>query len=231
MAIVLAGCGPLPRAPEALPPTFIPSVAPSPGATADLVGGFSALERDALRVRVRTCKIYATGSAFAIDETHAITNRHVAEGATDISLTGFDGTVYEGTAILLSRHADLALITIKGTFPNISTLADAEPELDTTLSVAGYPKGEELTVETGRFLDRVPDELKSNEELVYEMRVEAHPGNSGSAVVNPDGEVVGVLYASDDRHTSWAVSLPQLKDFLDHPEKAQKNRADCPAQG
>jgi len=231
LALVLAGCASLPQAPQALPSTFIPHVTPSAGAHADLVGGFSALERDALRVRVRTCEIYGTGSAFAIDKTHAITNRHVAEGATDIWLTGFDGTVYEGKAVRLSRHADLALVTIKGKFPNISTLADAEPDSPTALSVAGYPRGGELTVESGPYVGKVPDELKNNKELVYEIRVESHPGNSGSAVVNPDGDVVGVLFASDDHHSSWAVALPELKDFIDHPAKAIKNRADCDAQG
>jgi S1-C subfamily serine protease len=231
VAVGLAGCSALPQGPDPLPSTFIPSVTPSAVASADTASGFTALEREALRVRVRTCTEYGTGSAFAIDKTHAITNRHVAEGATDVTLTGFDGTVYTGTAVVLSRTADLALITIKGTFPNIATLNENEPQLGTILTIAGYPKGEALATREGQYLEDVPDELKSNDDEVYKIDAESHPGNSGSAVANSAGYVVGVLYASDDVHTSYAVTLPALEDFLANLDKAQKNHASCKSQG
>lgn len=230
-AVALAGCSALPQGPDPLPSTFIPEVTGSASASPDAVGGFTALEREALRVRVRTCTEYATGSAFAIDDTHAVTNRHVAEGATDITLTGFDGTIYTGTASVLSRTADLALITIKGTFPNVATIADAEPAVGTILTIAGYPRGEALATRQGPYVGDVPDELGNNDDPVYEIDAESHPGNSGSAVANPDGDVVGVLFASDDLDTSWAVALPALEDFLANLDKAKKNSANCDSQG
>ncbi len=210
-ALALAGCAVLPQAPEALPSTFIPEVTPSAAPSADVVGGFTKVEREALRVRVRTCNEYGTGSAFAIDATHAVTNRHVAEGATDITLTAYDGTVFTATASVLSGSADLALITIDGTFPNIVSMADAEPEVGDMLTIAGYPKGEALATREGPFMGHVPDTLKTNADYVYEIDAESHPGNSGSAVANTAGSVVGVLYASDDVHTSYAVGLPALQ--------------------
>ena len=182
-------------------------------------------------MRVRTCTKYGTGSAFAIDAKHAVTNRHVAEGATDITLTGFDGTIYTGTASVLSRSADLALITIKGKFPNIATLGDAEPELEDMLTIAGYPKGEALATREGPFKGHVLDKLQTNVDAVYEIDAESHPGNSGSAVANTEGDVVGVLYASNDVDISYAVGLPALKEFLANLDKAQKNSANVQGAG
>src|SRR6188768_2302771 len=107
--LVLGGCAAIPTGPAPLP-SFVPEVTASAAPASDSVGGFSTLEREALRVRVRTCTEYATGTAFAIDEHHAITNRHVAAGATTIELTSYDGKTYTGSAMVLSSTADLALI-------------------------------------------------------------------------------------------------------------------------
>ncbi|HYP73401.1 MAG TPA: serine protease [Microbacterium sp.] len=227
----LAGCSALPQGPDPLPSTFIPRVSASASADAGLVGGFAALERDALRVRVRTCDAYGTGSAFAIDATHAVTNAHVAEGATDITVTGYDGKSYRVTSSVLSREADLALLTIKDEFPNLVTLADEEPAIGDTLSIAGYPRGEALKVTSGPYFGETEDTVGEADDRVYQIDAETHPGNSGSAVANDDGDVVGVVYASDDVHATFAVSLPTLKNFLDNLDDAKRNRAECESQG
>lgn len=227
LALALAGCAALPQGPDPLPSTFIPSVTPSASAGADLVGGFTSLEREALRVRVRTCTAYGTGSAFAIDETHAVTNRHVAEGATDITLTGYDGREYTVTKSVISRDADLALLTIDGSFTEISTLTDDAPASGDVLTIAGYPHGEALVTTQGPYIADVPDTVGGAKDLVYQIDAESHPGNSGSPIGNAAGDVVGVLYASDDVHTSYGVSLSTLTAFLDNLDDAKTNTANC----
>lgn len=226
LALVLSGCAAVPTGPAPLP-DFVPEVTASPATASDSIGGFTALERQALRVRVRTCTEFGTGTAFAIDETHAITNRHVAEGATDITLTGYDGRTYTAASSVVSRSADLALLTIKGEFPDIATFADTVPARGDDLTIAGYPKGQALAVTEGPLQGTVPDTLGINDDPVFQIGAESHPGNSGSPVGNAQGHVVGVLYASDDVHTSFAVTLATLQDFLDNLDDAKKNSANC----
>ena len=99
------------------------------------------------------------------------------------------------------------------------------------LTIAGYPKGEALATREGPFKGHVPDDLQTNVDAVYEIDAESHPGNSGSAVANADGDVVGVLYASNDVDMSYAVGLPALQGVSREPRQGEKNSADCEAQG
>ena len=230
-ALALSACAALPQAPAPIPSTFIPDLSTSASPVA--VGafeGFSALERVSMRVRVRTCTQYQTGSAWVLDEHHAVTNRHVVAGATDISLTSFDGHTYTGTVAVVDPAADLALITVKETFPEIARIATAEPAIGDVLQVVGYPEGQALAVTEGPFHARVHDTLEATKDKVYQVEAPSHHGSSGSPVANADGQVVGVLYASDDVNLSLAVALPTLEDFLNHLAGATTNKADCASQ-
>lgn len=231
-ALALSSCASLPQGPPPLPSTFIPQVTPSnTPLAAGVFEGFTALERVAMRVRVRTCTQYQTGTAWVLDEHHAVTNRHVVKGATNIELTSFDGHAYTGTASVLDPTADLALITVKESFPEIATVADTEPAVGDVLKIAGYPQGQVLAVSEGPFVARVGDTVESMKDKVYEVEAQSRHGSSGSPVANAEGQITGVLYASDDRNMSLVIALPTLKDFLTHLDGATRNTANCPAQG
>lgn len=225
--LTIAACAPLPTAPAPLPATFIPQTTPSPRPSVDSIAGFTALERVALRVRVRTCSTYGTGTAWMLDETHAITNRHVVDGATSIALTAYNGEEFTVKSSVLDRDADLALITIDGAFPEAAVLADSEPAHADLLTIAGYPEGEALHVDSGPYRGLVTDDVGTSDDFVYQILVTAKPGNSGSPVANDDGEVVGVIYAADSSTTAYAVSLPSLERFLADSDAGEPNRADC----
>lgn len=225
----LSACSTLPVAPPDLPSTYIPEVdapSPEPGVP---VGpdGFTIAERVALRVSAVTCSQYGNGSAWVLDENTAVTNRHVIEGAVEIELTSYDGRHYVGTSSVLAEHADLALVHIEETFPETATIADSPPTAGGEVYVVGYPEGSRLTTTDGVYRGTVRETLDNYDDRVDQLIAAIKPGNSGSAVVNEVGAVVGVAYAGDGIDGAWSVTLDSLNRFIEDTSLHEPNEAEC----
>jgi 2-alkenal reductase len=141
-----------------------------------------------------------TGSGFLIDtEGHIITNHHVVENATDITVSLSDDREIDAIILGTSPADDLALIKvdpeeIKGITPLV--LADSSEVRPGQLAVAiGSPfrqfnsMGVGVVSGTGRGLSSVlrrpiPDMIQTDAPL--------NPGNSGGPLLNAEGEVIGV---------------------------------------
>ncbi|WP_062384626.1 S1 family peptidase [Demequina iriomotensis] len=219
LALLLAACAPLGPPPYATPAPV--------GATVASSGedGFTHAERIALRVWARTCTAYRNGSAWMLDRTHAVTNRHVIEDATVIELTDYQGNAYHGTVAEYSESDDLALITIDGEFPARGTVAADEPDPGDELTAAGFALGGPLASVSGPFVERRVNELDPDGAQIYFVRMLAQEGNSGSPVVDAAGDVVGVLFSSDLEAFAGAVALPRLQAFL--ADDAERTRVDA----
>ncbi len=227
--LILAGCSTLPAAPPALPSTFIPEVSapsPSPGIPVG-ADGFNVVERVALRVSVETCNQYRNGSAWVLDENTVVTNRHVVEGAVEIELTSYDGKRYQGTTSVLSDDVDLALVEIDGTFPESATIAAAEPTVAQPVFVVGYPEAGRLTTSPGFYIGEIPGDAGVDTEGAYGINASTKQGNSGSPTVNATGEVIGVVYASDEKSSTVVVGLEALQAFISDTDLQVPNEAEC----
>ncbi len=228
-AAALVGCAELPTGPPPLPDSFVPE--PTPSIAPDDVwvsfDGFSPVESISLRVRASTCEQFVNGSAWALDSTTAVTNRHVIEGAVAMEVTTHDGRDIPVTASVLSDSADLALLTIDGEFTSTARLAAAAPTVGEELSIVGYPRGGRLLTTSGPFRAIVPDGIGEDQDAVYAVEAAAEQGNSGSPVANEFGEVVGVLYASGGDTVSYVVSWESLTSFIDNPDTHQPNPPGC----
>ncbi|WP_061964573.1 S1 family peptidase [Demequina aurantiaca] len=235
-AVALAGCSVLPQSPPPLPSTApdtantsttpTPSASPSVAAVT-VADGFTDQEHAALRIRARTCDEFTVGSGFMLDAHTVVTNRHVVEDAQNITLTTYDGEQYEGTSSVMADFADLALVTVDEPLEFAAPIGSAEPAPDDELDVVGYPLGGPLETRTGPYVKRVPDTIGQGRDDVDLIKVEAEHGNSGSAVYDPNGQVVGVLYATDKKGESFAVTLQSLNTFLSDTSLQLPNDADC----
>lgn len=229
LAIALAGCGALPTSPPPLPDSFVPEATQSPPPTQAWVSfdGFSAVESVALRVRASNCEQFVNGSAWALDATTAVTNRHVIEGAVSIELTTHDGRDIRVTESVLAGFADLALLTIDGEFPHVARIAEEAPSVGEELSVVGYPRGGRLITTTGPYQATVDETIGEDQDPVYVVSAAAEQGSSGSPVANAAGEVVGVLYAASESDVSYAVTWDSLQTFVSDTSTHQPNPPGC----
>lgn len=215
---MLGGCGVLPELPGPMPRDVVPTVEPTiaPTDTANLSpDGFDAVRRMAVRIRNVGCSSLSTGSGFAIDDTTLITNRHVIADSANLQISTYDGRDVPVTAAATADLADLALVRTAEPLPAAPELAAADPAVGDPVTVVGYPQGGRLTVTEGRVIGRTTDPLNENLGEVLVTDAEVEPGSSGSAALDADGRVIGVVYAKNAVDQSFVVPVSTLRQLLD----------------
>ena len=213
----LTGCG-FPALPGPAVTNFIPSAAPAgqPVGSGQLsADGFDAAQRMAVRIRNVGCGSLSTGSGFAIDANTLITNRHVVADSAELQVSTYDGRDVAVTAASTASIADLAVVRTSEDLPYYPELADADPIPGDAVTVVGYPQGGQLTVTDGRVIGATTDPLNENLGQVLVTDAEVEPGSSGSAVLDIDGRVVGVVYAKSTTGQSFIVPVSTLRTLLE----------------
>jgi serine protease Do len=139
------------------------------------------------------------GSGVIIDtEGHIVTNNHVVDGATSITVSLTDGRSFDATIIGTDPSTDLAVIKIDGdnlptaSFGNSGVLRVGEwvVAIGNALALEGGPT---VTVGVVSALGRTIEE--SSDVTLYDLiQTDAaiNPGNSGGPLINLNGEVIGI---------------------------------------
>lgn len=156
---------------------------------------FRALYRDRMITRPRS----GLGSGVILDaEGHIITTRHVIADVDDIAVALWDGRVAEATVVGTDPDTDLAVLKIEADRLPIATFSTEQaPRVgDVTLAI-GNAFGLNHTVTIGIIsaLGRGQLNLTSLENFI-QTDAAINAGNSGGALVNASGEVVGINSAS-----------------------------------
>lgn len=145
------------------------------------------------------------GSGVIYDsQGHILTNNHVIEGAQQLLVSLPDGRSFPGQLIGRDPQTDLAVLQIKGNNLPVAALGDSKQlqvgdwvvAIGNALALQGGP-----TVTTGVVgaLGRTVQEPGGNSQRqgpflfdVIQTDAPINPGNSGGALVNLDGQVVGI---------------------------------------
>ena len=164
---------------------------------------------------------YATvqGSGFVSNSTGQfviITNYHVVDGATNITVTFVDGNTYIANVTGTDPYADLAVLTSNApqdeynplTITNSSTLEVGDPVL-----AVGTPYGLAGTVTSGivSALGRTISESTSGGYDIADCIQTTTPinsGNSGGPLLNYKGEVVGITTAIVSNSQGLGFAIP-----------------------
>jgi Do/DeqQ family serine protease len=161
--------------------------------------------------------VMAAGSGVIIDPTgYIVTNNHVVEDAEKITVTLNDKREFAATIIGTDPQADLALIKIEAT--DLPTLAFANSDLvkigEWVLAV-GNPFNLTSTVTAGivsakaRNLDILGDNSSVSSFIQTDAAV--NQGNSGGALVNASGRLIGINTAIASRNgyfTGYSFAIP-----------------------
>ncbi len=138
------------------------------------------------------------------EDGHIITNNHVVEAADRVNVAFADGSVEEGQVVGTDPFTDLAVIKVERDDLSAADFAERPALKPGDLAVAvGAPFGLQSTVTAGVIsgLNReVPPAVTGGQQrvaLVGLIQTDApvSPGNSGGALANENGEVVGINVA------------------------------------
>jgi serine protease Do len=142
-----------------------------------------------------------TGSGVVIDSAgNVITNRHVVEGATKVTVTLADGTEILAKVVGSDARTDVAVVRLEKAPKGLiaARLGDSDKlEVGEWVLAIGSPLGLEQTVtagivsgkgRAGRRVHMSGDRVRS----YIQTDAKINPGNSGGPLANLDGEVVGI---------------------------------------
>ena len=137
----------------------------------------------------------ALGSGFFISaEGHIVTNNHVVEGATEITIGTSDGETYEAEIIGLDPQTDLALLKVDEdiVFPFVTLEEDPEYRVGDWVVAVGNPFGLGGTATAG-IISATGRELgNSTYNDFIQIDAPINSGNSGGPTFDLEGNVVGV---------------------------------------
>lgn len=152
----------------------------------------------------------ALGSGFVWDKDgHIVTNNHVVDGATSISVEFYDGTIVPATVVGTDVDSDLAVIKVNLPADQLQpvTMGDSTQVKVGQLSVAiGNPFGNENTMTVGfisALARSLPVDNGSAQGISYtipdviQTDTAINPGNSGGVLTDDQGHVIGVTSAID----------------------------------
>ena len=170
-----------------------------------------------------TLKYKSLGSGVILDKSGLIvTNAHVIQKASTIYVVLLDGTILEAKVVGLSQNDDLAMIKTdlpyrvgEVKFSDIRNLMIGE-----TVIAIGNPLGLENSVTVGVLSGK--DRAFSSQQCRYvcsgllQTDAPINPGNSGGALLNLDGELIGVNLAvvQNAQNIGFAIPVDKIVRLL-----------------
>lgn len=163
--------------------------------------------------QVQTPRRQGAGSGVIISrDGYIVTNNHVVEGADVIEVKLNDGSEYSGRIIGLDATTDLALIKIEGTdLPAITIGNSDDLKVGQWVLAVGNPFNLTSTVTAGIVSAKARTLGANGVESFIQTDAAINAGNSGGALVNERGELVGInamLYSQTGSYTGYGFAIP-----------------------
>jgi serine protease Do len=148
---------------------------------------------------------------------YILTNKHVIEGATKITVTLTNGHDYQGTTLGSDTRDDLAVVKIEPKeklVPAVLGDSDKMRAADWVMAM-GNPLGFDYSVTVGVVSAKGRSLPSSNFGAYIQTDAAIYPGNSGGPLVNLAGEVIGINTAViPDTNLGFAVPINTAKDII-----------------
>ena len=176
----------------------------------------------AAHVSGTACGQFSEGSGFFVEPGLLLTNAHVVAGVEQITVQAANGSSEIGVLVGFDPGRDIAALSV-------SELA-ASPAALALIGARAADVGDAATVDRDDGLEFVPFEVsrrilatgrdfyaeETEGRRVLEIRSPLAAGDSGAALVNADGEVVGMVFAvaRGQPDQGYALDSSEIAEFL-----------------
>ena len=160
----------------------------------------------------------ASGSGVIVSaDGYIVTNNHVVDGATEISVTLNDRKNFKAKVIGTDANTDLALIKIDGQGLPVMPLGNSDDaRLGQWVLAIGYPLNLDVTVTEGIISAKsrnigINRQGAAPVESFIQTDAAVNPGSSGGALINTNGELIGInaaIASPTGSYAGYAYSIP-----------------------
>ncbi|CAN5776587.1 MarP family serine protease [soil metagenome] len=197
-----------------------PDVGPAPGDSGLPPSLVEAVSVSTVKVLGPACRRSQEGSGFVVDNDLVVTNAHVVAGEDSTRVQRSDGSEVEAQVVAFDSGRDLAVLRAPGL--ERPALPVGESTTGATGGAFGYPGGGQLRVAPFQIADTavatgtdIYDQQRTEREVLF-LASELFPGDSGGALVDGTGQVVGVAFAiaPDQPGVAYGLSTDELRAVL-----------------
>lgn len=180
----------------------------------------AAVGRSVVKVEGEACGRIQDGSGWVAAAGEIVTNAHVVAGERATTVVTTEGERLKARVVAFDTRRDLAVLRVDGL--RAPALALGAGAVGDTGAVFGFPGGGALRAAPARVAQEVTAvgrDLYGNGGVhrdVFVLAASLRPGDSGGALVNADGAVIGVAFAVDPgtAGTAYAVTDTEVRAVL-----------------
>jgi len=213
-----------------------PPTGPPPATTGFPAPVISRVSASTVKVEGIACDRQQEGSGFTVAPDTVVTNAHVVAGYVPgrTLVARLDGRRLNATVIVFDPARDLAVLRVPGLGQSPLVVGDAK--VGDRGAVFGHPGGQDdLRIAPAAIQERVKAVGRdlygttTTRRDVFILASELRQGDSGGALVDRTGAVVGVAFAiaPDQPGTSYALTSSELRAVLAVPRRQAVSTGPC----
>ncbi|MCD2193474.1 MarP family serine protease [Actinomycetospora endophytica] len=179
-----------------------------------------------IKGRAPSCSRALEGSGFVIGNERVMTNAHVVAGTNEVSVevpqSGGGSETESARVVYYDAQVDVAVLAVPGLDARALPFNFSGVNTGDNAVALGYPLDGPFSSSPAKIRQRIqlrgPDIYDSSTVTrdVYTIRGTVRSGNSGGPLVNPQGQVIGVVFgaAVDQGDTGFVLTADQVRAAL-----------------
>lgn len=162
------------------------------------------------------------GSGFAIEKNTIITNAHVVNGFSTVTVKLYDGKSCVGKVTKIDKNIDLALIQVDESLPPLKLVPEESVSIGKEVYAIGAPEDIPYTMTKG-IVSAKNRKIKNHEYIQIDASINS--GNSGGPLVNDNGEVIGIntMKLLDSEGIGFAIGTSNINNFINNTVPESSN--------